>query len=133
MGKELRVLILDESAEFTAALVGELRSAGYIPVPHHVVSIESLSFALDDAAWDLVIGDYSMPSFMPAGALEHFVLDGQAYHGHKVTLRWDRKRPETERFEVWIDGKRVGAAGELKRMFFDLKTGKRLEKAPAGE
>jgi DNA-binding NtrC family response regulator len=70
VGQELRVLILDESAEFTAALVGELRSAGYTPISHQVVSIESMSFALDDAAWDLVIGDYSMPSFMAAGALE---------------------------------------------------------------
>ena len=70
MGKELRVLILDDSPEFAAALVGELRSAGYLPVSHLVVSIESLGYALDDAAWDLVIGDYSMPSFMAAGALE---------------------------------------------------------------
>lgn len=70
MGKQLRVLILDESAEFAAALVGELNRAGYLTISHQVVSIEGLSIALDDPGWDLVIGDYSMPSFIAAGALE---------------------------------------------------------------
>lgn len=70
MGQELRFLILDESPDFVSVLLGELRTAGYLPVSLHVLDIESLSLALDDASWDLVIADYSMPGFMGAGVLD---------------------------------------------------------------
>jgi hypothetical protein len=63
---------------------------------------------------------------LPAGALDRFALDGQAYHGHRVSLRWDAKGPQGGRFEVWIDGQRAGAFGELQKARFDLKTGKQL-------
>jgi hypothetical protein len=84
---------------------------------------------------DILIGDLlgivpraddvlEIDPLLPAGTLDRFVLDGQAYHGRRVSLRWDKSRPKEERFEVWIDGKRVGAYGELKRVRFDLKTGR---------
>jgi PAS domain S-box-containing protein len=63
-------LILDQSLEFVSELLGELRGAGYLPISLRVSSLESLGLALDDAGWDLVIADYSMPGFLAAGALE---------------------------------------------------------------
>jgi SAM-dependent methyltransferase len=70
---------------------------------------------------------------LPEGALDRFVLDGQAYHGHRLSLRWDKGRPAAERFEVYVDGRRVAAADRLKKLFIDLKTGKELDSAPAGD
>jgi hypothetical protein len=93
---------------YNDVLIGEL--LGIVPRSDEVLEIDPL---------------------LPAGALDRFVLDGQAYHGHRVSLRWDKGGPQGRRFEVWIDGKPAGGAGELKRLFFDLKTGKELAKAPA--
>jgi hypothetical protein len=67
---------------------------------------------------------------MPKGALSHFLLDGQSYHGRDVTIAWDAPDEDDkyddgrEGFDVYVDGKLAASAKELSRLRVDLKTGK---------
>ncbi len=70
---------------------------------------------------------------VPPEALSHFLLDGQAYHGHDVTLVWDQPGDEIDQhgdgregFDVYVDGKLAASAKELSRLRIDLKTGKAM-------
>ncbi len=73
---------------------------------------------------------------LPPEALGHFVLDGVRYHGHDVTVVWDRP-DEADQFDdgregldLYLDGKRVASAQALGPLRVDLKTGKPVA-APA--
>src|SRR2546426_1071422 len=65
----LRVLIAEDSEDDARLLLRELKRAGFDPAYERVDSPTSLQAALDRQAWDLVIGDYSMPAFSGPAAL----------------------------------------------------------------
>ena len=68
--KELHVLIVEDSAEDAQLLLLQLRRNGYKPVAQRVETAEEMERALDDKAWDLVIADYSLPTFNALAALD---------------------------------------------------------------
>src|SRR5437588_199251 len=65
----LRVLIAEDSEDDARLLLRELQRAGFDPAYERVDSPISMQAALDRQAWDLVIGDYSMPAFSGPAAL----------------------------------------------------------------
>src|ERR1041385_1544134 len=65
----LRGLIAEDSEDDALWLLQELRRAGYQPTYERVDTAAAMSSALDRHAWDLVIGDYSMPAFSGPAAL----------------------------------------------------------------
>ncbi len=65
----LRVLIAEDSEDDARLLLRELQRAGFDPAYERVDSATSMQAALDRQAWDLVIGDYSMPAFSGPAAL----------------------------------------------------------------
>ncbi len=69
MGKNLRLLIADDSESDALLLADELQSAGYVLTYLRVDTAEAMSTALDRHQWDVVIGDYSMPQFKGTTAL----------------------------------------------------------------
>jgi hypothetical protein len=74
---------------------------------------------------------------VPEGKLSHFLLDGQHYRGHDVTLAWDAPGGDDhygdgrEALDVYLDGKRVASAEGLTRLLIDLKDGRPLARDPA--
>jgi len=68
-GEALRVLIIEDSEEDTDLLVMELRRGGFSPLYQRVDTAASLTSALDQGKWDVIISDYSMPRFTLAEAL----------------------------------------------------------------
>jgi len=70
---------------------------------------------------------------VPAGTLAHFVLDGQSYHGHDVTLVWDAPggvdvhNDGRSGFDVYLDGKLVASSPSLSRLLVNMTTGKPAE------
>src|SRR5438874_709262 len=69
MGKPLRVLMVEDSEDDALLVLRELRAAGYDLTHERVDTAAALEAALDRHAWDLVIGDYSMPHFSGTAAL----------------------------------------------------------------
>src|SRR5256885_890844 len=65
----LRVLIAEDSEDDARLLLRELQRAGYQPTYERVDNPAAMAAALDRHAWDLVIGDYSMPAFSGPAAL----------------------------------------------------------------
>src|SRR5205809_4833182 len=65
----LRVLIAEDSEDDARLLLRELQHAGYQPTHERVDNPAAMTSALDRHAWDLVIGDYSMPAFSGPAAL----------------------------------------------------------------
>src|SRR2546430_11022770 len=65
----LRVLIAEDSEDDARLLLRELQRAGFDPAYERVDSPTAMQAALDRQAWDLVIGDYSMPAFSGPAAL----------------------------------------------------------------
>src|SRR3989449_2877787 len=65
----LRVLIAEDSEDDARLLLRELQQAGYQPTYERVDTPAAMSSALARHAWDLVIGDYSMPAFSGPAAL----------------------------------------------------------------
>jgi signal transduction histidine kinase len=65
----LRVLIAEDSEDDARLLLRELQRAGYQPTYERVDNPAAMTSALDGHAWDLVIGDYSMPAFSGPAAL----------------------------------------------------------------
>ncbi len=51
-------------------MIRQLRQGGYEPIATRVDTPETLSAALEQDAWDLVIADYSMPRFSGVDALK---------------------------------------------------------------
>src|SRR5438309_45653 len=65
----LRVLIAEDSEDDARLLLREFDRAGYQPTHERVENPAAMAAALDRQAWDLVIGDYSMPAFSGPAAL----------------------------------------------------------------
>jgi hypothetical protein len=66
---------------------------------------------------------------LPDGALSYFLLDGQRYHGHDLTIVWDAPAPgAVDHFgdgrnglDLYVDGKRVAGSPRLARLVVDVK------------
>jgi signal transduction histidine kinase len=69
MGGKLRVLLVEDSEDDATLVQAELKRAGYEVASERVYTAHSLAAALDRQQWDLVIADYSMPSFTGLDAL----------------------------------------------------------------
>jgi hypothetical protein len=74
---------------------------------------------------------------VPEGKMAHFLLDGQHYRGHDVTLAWDAPGGDDhygdgrKGLDVYLDGKLVASAGSLTRLLIDLEDGRPLARDPA--
>ena len=69
MGEQLRVLLVEDSADDADLLLRELKRAGYEPVHERVWSADGIMSALSRSEWDLVISDHGMPAFSGTEAL----------------------------------------------------------------
>jgi hypothetical protein len=66
---------------------------------------------------------------LPPDALSYFILDGQRYHGHDLTIVWDAPQPGSpDRFgdgrkglDLYVDGKRVAGSPRLSRLLVDAQ------------
>jgi signal transduction histidine kinase len=69
MERPLRVLIVEDSEDDALLLVRELGSRGYEPIVERVETADDMRAALKRRSWDIVVSDYSMPSFSGPAAL----------------------------------------------------------------
>ncbi len=65
----LRVLIVEDSEEDAAHLIGELRHGGFEPIAERVETAAAMQAALNTGAWNVVISEYAMPVFSASKAL----------------------------------------------------------------
>src|SRR6059036_3421495 len=70
MGVPLRLLLVEDSEDDARLLVRELTRRGFEPVVERVETASTMRAALDRQPWDVVVGDYSLPHFGGAAALE---------------------------------------------------------------
>lgn len=69
MDKPLRILIVEDSEDDAELLVNELERSGYNVTYQRVDTAGAMNCILDQDSWDLVIADYTMPSFSAPAAL----------------------------------------------------------------
>ncbi len=69
MGTVLRVLVVEDSTDDYSLLLRELRRAGFAPDATRVESGAELAAALGQGPWDIVLSDFSLPSFQAPAAL----------------------------------------------------------------
>ncbi len=65
----LRVLLLEDDESDALLILRALKSGGYEPTHRRVYTREALLTALQEVEWEVVISDYSMPSFDAPSAL----------------------------------------------------------------
>ncbi|MEO5988810.1 MAG: response regulator [Candidatus Eisenbacteria bacterium] len=70
MSTELCVLLVEDSEDDAALILRELTTAGFDVKHERVTSESALHAALGRRRWDIVIGDYNLPGFSGAAALE---------------------------------------------------------------
>jgi hypothetical protein len=61
---------------------------------------------------------------LPANAWDWFCLDGVPYHGHSLTIRWDRdgkRYGQNAGLAIEADGKQLAAAPTLDRLTAELQ------------
>lgn len=68
--KPLKILWIEDSEDDVELVRVLLRNASYETTVRRVETAEALNDALTEGAWDLVIGDYTMPNFSGLKALE---------------------------------------------------------------
>jgi hypothetical protein len=70
---------------------------------------------------------------LPDNSWNYFVLDGQAYRGHDVTLLYDEKggriSPGFKGFAVYLDGKEIYRAERPSHVLYHMDTRKLLMRA----
>ncbi len=76
MGVPLRALLVEDSEDDAELVVLELRRGGYQADWLRVETADAMRRALRDSAWDIVIADYSLPSFGGLAALEILKASG---------------------------------------------------------
>jgi PAS domain S-box-containing protein len=69
MTSTLRVLIVEDSADDAALLERELRRGGYALRAQRVETAQQLAAALDEAEWDVILSDHTLPTFSGTHAL----------------------------------------------------------------
>jgi diguanylate cyclase (GGDEF)-like protein len=69
MANHLRVLHVEDDENEVVLLRRELRQGGYEPEIHHVETEDAMRQALTEKTWDIVIADFSLPSFNGLDAL----------------------------------------------------------------
>lgn len=70
MANPLRVLLVEDSEIDAQLLVRELRRAGYEVLFKRTDTAAAVTAALAESEWDIMISDYSMPSFSAIAALD---------------------------------------------------------------
>lgn len=70
MKRILRILLVEDSVDDAELILLNLRRGGYEPKFMRVETYDEMKAALDAELWDVVISDYSMPSFSGLGAME---------------------------------------------------------------
>ncbi len=70
MARALKVLFVEDSDNDAALLLRELHKGGYEPEYARVETAQDLEASLEHSSWDIVISDYSMPSFDGITALK---------------------------------------------------------------
>ena len=63
MSNQLRVLILEDSQPDALLLLRSLQREGYAVAHQRVDNADDMVNALHDDEWDVILSDYSMPSF----------------------------------------------------------------------
>src|SRR5262245_17363618 len=63
LSSDLRLLLVEDSADDAELLIRELRRGGYTPRWLRVQTRAELRAALEQQTWDLVLADYSLPRF----------------------------------------------------------------------
>src|SRR4028118_1300952 len=69
MNIPLRVLIVEDSEDDAELLIYELEQGGYDLIHERVDTAVVMNAALDQQQWDIVIADYTLPSFSAPAAL----------------------------------------------------------------
>ena len=69
MNPELRVIIIEDNPDDVWLVLREVEHAGYAVRSRRVQTGEELSQALAEGEWDLILADYSLPSFSATEAL----------------------------------------------------------------
>jgi len=69
LGKPLRILFVEDSADDAELVLRVLRKGGYEVVHERVETASGLAQALKESEWDLIISDYSIPGFGGSEAL----------------------------------------------------------------
>ena len=70
MASELRILLVEDVEDDAKLLVLEIRRGGHEVVSRRVEDRASMTKALEDAEWDLVLSDFRMPGFDAMTALQ---------------------------------------------------------------
>ena len=70
MSRPLGVLIVEDSEDDAELVLRELRRGEFDPTWRRVETAEEMVAALRDSSWDLVISDYSLPTFSAPAALQ---------------------------------------------------------------
>jgi CheY-like chemotaxis protein len=70
LGKHLRALLVEDSADDADLLRRELVRSGFDPETERVASAAEFSAALESKDWDIVLSDFSMPGFGGTAALD---------------------------------------------------------------
>jgi PAS domain S-box-containing protein len=77
MAKPLRVLIVEDSENDAELLVSDLEHRGYDVIHERVQTAGEMRAALERTRWDVVLSDYSMPTFNGMAALDVLTATGQ--------------------------------------------------------
>src|SRR6266850_16648 len=75
--RPLRILFVEDSEIDVELAVGGLKRHGYEPVFARVEEAGAMAAALKGQTWDIIICDYSMPTFNGSAALKLFQETGQ--------------------------------------------------------
>lgn len=68
--KKIRILIIEDSVQDTALMVGELQYNDYEVFYERIDSENSMKKALSKSLWDIIISDHNLPQFNSLKALE---------------------------------------------------------------
>ena len=77
MGKELRVLIVEDSDADEELLLAALAAGGYDVSHDRVQTAAEMRTALEQPTWDVVLSDYSLPTFSGPAALKMVKASGR--------------------------------------------------------
>ncbi|MEP6755823.1 MAG: glycosyl hydrolase family 65 protein [Chthonomonadales bacterium] len=87
---------------------------------------------------DILIGDLigivpradnilEIDPLLPKGKWDHYILDGQEYRKHNITIVYDAKggryKAGLKGYTIYLDGKQIHRSDTPKRLLFDLSTG----------